>query len=156
MVNADERLFDYLARHAELVKAREFELGEYAGDGPTAEQADAFLATLHPLDEAAESVTPSILWAAFRSAVDTEMSWLLPERDAIGEPMTVALIELQTRVGKLLEQAMPEQSPTLHKYVDLAVVANAARRQVKLHGNGTNWRLVLARFMYWLGGGKRS
>jgi hypothetical protein len=156
MIDPDEPIFDFLTRHAELVKAREYELGEYARDGPTAEQADAFMATLRPLDEATESVTPSILWNAFRSAVDTEMTWLLPERDPIGQPMTVGLRELQTRVGKLLEQVMPEQGPELHRYVDLAIVANAAKRQVKLHGNGTNWRLVLARVMYWLGGGKRS
>jgi hypothetical protein len=155
MVNPDEPLFEYLARHAELVKTREYELGAYAGDGPTAEQADAFLAALRPLHDA-ESVTPSMLWEAFRSTVDTEMTWLFPERDPIGEPMTVGLRELQSRVGKLLEQAIPEQGPVLNKYVDLAIVANAAKRQVKLHGNGINWRLMLARVLYWIGGGKSS
>lgn len=54
-----------------------------------------------------------MLWNGFRTAVDTEILWLLPERDTIDEPMTVALRELQTRLSKLLEQAMPEQGPEL-------------------------------------------
>lgn len=151
----DEPLFDYLVRHAESVKAREDQLGAYVGDGPTAEQADAFLSNLRPLN-AIHDVSPSALWNAFQSAVDTEMTWIFPERDAIGKPMIVGLRELQARVGKLLEEAVPEQGAQLHKYVDLALVANAARRQEKLHGNGVSWRLVLARFLYWLGGGRRS
>ncbi len=92
---------------------------------PTAEQTDDFLAALRPLEEATESVMPSVVWTAFRSAVDTEMSWLLPKSDPIGQPMTLALRELQARAGKLLEQTLPDQGPVLHKYVNLAVVVNA-------------------------------
>jgi nucleoside 2-deoxyribosyltransferase len=153
---SDEPLLPYLMRHAEMVKAREHDLGAYFGDGPTAEQADAFIASVRPFDEATDDPTPTMLWKGFKAALDTEMLWLFPERDAIGERMTAALRELQNRLGKLIEETMPEQVPAMRKIVDLSVVANAAERQVKLHGNGINWRIVLARFLYWLGGGRRS
>jgi hypothetical protein len=156
MADPDETLFQYLCRHGDLVKAREDEAGSYPGDGPTADQVDALIASLRPLSEETEPETPALMWAAFKNSVDTEMTWLFPERDPISQPMTAALRQIQDIYGKRLEQALPEQEPELHRYVDLALVANAANRQVKLRGNGINWRLVLARFMYWLGGGKRS
>jgi|SRR6185437_6790466 len=123
MPESGESLFQLVCRHAELIKTREASLGAYYGDGPTAEQAAALTASLKPVSEAAESVTPSVLLNAFRSAVDTEMMWLFPEKDAIGEPMTGALREVQSIVGKLLEEAMPEQGPKLHQYVELCHAA---------------------------------
>ena len=157
-----ETLFQFVCRHAELLKARESELGAYPGDGPTCEQADALVAALHPLiEDPCSTVAPDTAWNAFRAAVDAEMSWLFPERDPPGAPMTEALREVQNITGKMLEQAQPETVPELNRYADLAVAENALRRQRKLHGNSVVWRLTfmcrmaLARSLWWLGGGKR-
>lgn len=121
-----------------MVKARENELGAYAGDGPTAEQADAFLASMRPLRRMSEGFPVVVIYDVFKIAVDTEMLWLFPERDFIGKSMTVGLRELQRRLGKLLEQAMPEQDLELDNYVNLAIFANAARRKAKIHELGVN------------------
>ena len=161
MADTGETIFQSVCRHAELVKARESELGDYPGDGPTSEQVDSLLATLRPPIETPDSLTPPTLWDAFQAAVQVEMSWLFPEPDPIGVPMTTALREVQNMTGKVLEQAQPETAPELHRYADLAVAENALRRQRKLHGNSVIWRLsfmcrmALARFLWWLGGGKR-
>src|ERR1700680_389908 len=104
MINSDETLFQYLRRHGELIKAREDEAGSYLGDGPTANQIDALIDSLRPLSESTEPATPSLMWAAFKHSVDTEMTWLFPERDPLGKPMTAALRLVQDIYGKQLEQ----------------------------------------------------
>lgn len=141
---SDESLFSYLTRLAEQVKTRESELGVYPGDGPTSEQADTFLASLQPLIEPREQgFTPMELWNSFQVAVNTEMLWLLPEHDAIGKSMEAGLRELQARLGKLLDQYVPDQSAERQTYVNMAILANAAQRQVKLQSN----KPVLFRFI---------
>jgi hypothetical protein len=150
MVQATETSFQIVCRHAELIKAREAQLGAYPGDGPTSQQASALVEALRPISEA-EAVLPSILLTAFHSAVDAEMTWLFPERDPFGLPVTAALREIQNFTGKALEAAMPGTRPGLEEYASLAVVANAARRTEQLHGNRIIWRLVLARVLYRIG-----
>lgn len=161
LARTGEGLFQYVCRQAESVKARELETGSYLGDGPTAAQADSLIGALRPLIESPDSVPPAVLWNAFRAAVDTEMCWLFPERDTIGNPMTAALREVQNAVGWTLNQALPENAPLLERYANLAVAKNAVRRQTELHGNSVMWRLsftfrmAMARFLWWLGGGGR-
>jgi len=107
------------------------------------------------------NVAPTVAWRAFRAALDVEMTWLIPEHDPIGAPMTVALREVQNTIGWALEEAVPKNAPLLNKYADLAVANNAVRRQMKLHGNSLLWRIgftcrmALARFLWWAGGGER-
>lgn len=180
-----ETLFQFVSRQVDAIKARESKLGGYPGDGPTAEQADRLLMALEevrPIFEIPESLAgvrpafeicdphealqmacalPAVVFGAFRTAFDTEMSWLFPERDPYGETMTVALREVENITGRALEQARPQQASDLHRYADLAVLNNALRRQIKLHGNSPLWRftftcrMALARFLWWLGGGER-
>jgi hypothetical protein len=106
MPESGETSFQLVFRDAELIKAREAELGAYFGDGPTSEQVTVLVETLQPISEAA-TASPSTLLAAFRIAVGVEMSWLFPERDPLGEPMTAALRNIQTFTGKALESVMP-------------------------------------------------
>jgi hypothetical protein len=161
LAGTGETLFQFVCRHTELVKARESELGTYPGDGPTSEQVDSLLATLRPVFENPGPHAPAVVLHAFQAAVQVEMSWLFPERDPIGFPMTAALRELQNLTGTVLEQAQPEMAPGLDKYADLAVANNALKRQTKLHGNSVIWRvsftcrMALARFLWWLGSGKK-
>jgi hypothetical protein len=150
MAQASQTSFQILCHCAELIKAREAELGAYPGDGPTSEEASTLVAALRPISEADALPTP-ILWAAFRSAVDGEMTWLFPERDPIGPPMTAALREIQAFAGKTLEGVMPEMGPDLEKYASLAIAANAAPRTELLHGNKIIWRLVVARVLHRIG-----
>lgn len=150
MPEASDTPFQTVYRHVELIQAREAELGAYPGDGPTSEQASALAKALRPIGEV-EAVLPSVLWTAFRKVVDIEMTWLFPERDPFGLPMTAALRQIRDFTGKALETAMPDMRPSLEKYVGLAIVANAARRTERLHGNKIIWRLVLARVLYRIG-----
>jgi hypothetical protein len=150
MAEAIETPFQIVCRYAELIKAREAERGVYPGDGPTAAQACALVAALRPVSEPG-TASASVLWDAFRSAVDGEMTWLFPERDSFGPPMTAALREIQDFTGATLEGAMPEMGPDLEKYASLATVANAARRTERLRGNRIIWRLVLARVLHRIG-----
>jgi len=150
MAQAIETSLQIVCRHAEMIKAREAEQGAYPGDGPTSEQAYALVEALRPVNET-DVASPSILWGAFRSAVDGEMTWIFPERDPIGPPMTAALREIQTFIGNTLEGAMPEMGPDLEKYVSLAIVANAARRTERLHGNKITWRMAFARVLHRIG-----
>jgi len=145
-----ETLFQFVFRQADLIKAREVEQRAYFGDGPTSEQLDALVEALQPISEAATAPV-SVLLAAFRTTVATEMTWLFPERDPLGEPMTAALRKVQTFTGTALETAMPEMKPDLEKYVDLSIVENAARRHQALYGNKIIWRLVVARVLHRVG-----
>lgn len=161
LARTGEDLFQYVCRHAEAIKARELEAGTYPGDGPTAAQADSLIAALRTLIESPDSLPPSVLWGAFRAAVDAEVCWLFPERDPIGNPMTVALREVQNAVGWTLDRAIPENASLLDRYASLAVANTALRRQMELRGNSAMWRLsftcrmALARLLWWLGGGER-
>lgn len=150
MAEATETPFQIVCRYAELIKAREAERGAYPGDGPTAAQARALVETLRPVSEAG-TVSASVLWDAFRSAVDGEMTWLFPERDSFGPPMTAALRKIQNFTGTALEGAMPEMGPDLEKYASIATGANAARRTERLNGNKIIWRLALARVLHRIG-----
>lgn len=156
-----ETLFEFVCRHAELVKARESKLGAYPGDGPTSEQVDSLLAALRPVFETPDPHAAHVVWVAYKAAVDTELRWLLPERDPIGGAMTAALREVQNITGWALGQAAPEMTSEMCRYTDLAVAGNAVHRQRKLHGNRVIWRLsftcrtALARLLWWLGGGER-
>ncbi|HEY6988274.1 MAG TPA: hypothetical protein VH369_07820 [Bryobacteraceae bacterium] len=145
-----ETLFQLVIHQAELIKAREVKRGDYFGDGPTSGQLDALLEALHPVGEAS-TASASVLFAAFRIAVATEMTWLFPERDPLGEPMTAVLRKVQTFTGSALESVMSEMKPDLEKYANLSIVENAARRHDALHGNKIIWRLVLARFLHRVG-----
>lgn len=106
-------------------------------------------------------VAPHIAWRAFQAAVDTEMSWLFPERDPLGASLTAALREVQNITGWALERAVPEMASEPNRYASLAVFNNAAERQMKLHGNSVMWRvsstcrMAVARLLWWLGGGER-
>ncbi len=151
MSDVEPTAFDYAFRYAELMKQRESELGSYVGDGPTAEQAEALAAKLVPVSQFQKNVGCSTVWDAFRVALETEMAWLFPERDPLGEPMIRALREIQDITGTALESSGPEWKNQLEKLVNVHLVANAAQRQVKLRVNGISWRLVLARPLYWLG-----
>src|SRR5574340_146421 len=73
LARTGEGLFQYVCRHAELVKARELEAGSYPGDGPTSAQADSLIAAIRPLMESPDSLPLPVLWDAFRAAIDTEM-----------------------------------------------------------------------------------
>jgi hypothetical protein len=150
MPEESESPFQILFRHVALIQARQAELGAYPGDGPTAEQASALAEALRPICEA-EAVLPSVLWTAFHTAVDIEMTWLFPEKDPFGLPVTAALRQVQDFTGKAIETAKPDMGPSLEKYASLAIVANAARRTERLHGNKIIWRLVLARVLYRIG-----
>jgi hypothetical protein len=161
LAGTGETLFQFVCRHAELVKARESNLGVYPGDGPTCEQVDSLIMTLRPIFETPDPHAPTVVAHAFQAALQAEMSWLLPERDPIGAPMTAALREVQNVTGWALDQAAPEMTPELHRYADLAVANNTLRRQTRLHGNSVIWRVSFAcrmapaRFLWWLGGGER-
>jgi hypothetical protein len=148
MTENGESLFQYVLRDAEMIKAREADQGTYPGDGPTSDQADALMSALRPVNEATEPVTPSMLYAAFKSATDSEMTWLFPERDPIGQPMTAALREVQARVGKLLVDSLPDSKADLEKYVNLSLLANAAKRTLVLRGNRPSLRVWLARLLH--------
>jgi hypothetical protein len=89
-----------------------------------------------------------MLYAAFKSATDSEMTWLFPERDPIGQPMTAALREVQARVGKLLVDSLPDSKADLEKYVNLSLLANAAKRTLVLRGNRPSLRVWLARLLH--------
>jgi hypothetical protein len=158
-----------------MMKGRETKLGAYPGDGPTSQQADSLKGALRLLVDLSDSpvpdivpgafraasVAPDIVWYAFRAALDTEMSWLFPERDPISEPMCAALREVQNITGWALDLSRPEQTPLLERYANLAVANNAMGRQMKLHGNSLTrrvsfaCRLALARLLCWLGGGEK-
>ena len=142
--------FQSLFRQADLIKARELERGSYFGDGPTSEQIDALIQALKPMSDAS-TATASVLFAAFRVAVTTEMTWLFPERDALAEPMIEALRLMQTFTGTALESVVPEMKPNLEKFANLSIVERAARRHQALHGNKIIWRLALARVLYRVG-----
>jgi hypothetical protein len=152
----EETLFEYICRHVELLKGRESQLGKYPGDGPTVTQACELIDHLRPLSEATEPLAISVLWNAFQSTVKVEMTWLFPEKDPLGESLTWALEKVQESTGKLLVEYGPVKHEQLEQYVSVALVARAANRQVKLKGNGINWRLVLARTLHWFGGEKRK
>jgi len=74
MSDVGESLFQFIYRHAELIKAREAERASYPGDGLTTEQADSLVGSLRPIIEATDPVPLSTRWAAFRLAVDSELS----------------------------------------------------------------------------------
>jgi hypothetical protein len=112
MADDIETLFQFVLRYAELIRVRQEQLGAYSGDGPTSEQASALVEALRPISEA-ETVLLSILLAAFRGAVDAEMSWLFPERDPIGEEIIQLLRKIQDFTGKALQSAIPEMRRTL-------------------------------------------
>ena len=160
LAGTGETLFQFVCRHAELVKARESKLGAYPGDGPTSEQVDSLLAALRPIFETPDPHPAHVVWVAYKAAVHTELRWLLPERDPIGGAMTAALREVQNITGWALDQAAPEMTSEMCRYTDLAVAVNAVHRQRKLHGNSVIWRLsftcrtALARLLWRLGGGK--
>lgn len=155
MPDPDEALYQTLSSQADLIKARELERGSYFGDGPTTEQLAALLRAMEPIRGASTASAP-VLSALFDAAVKTEMTWLFPERDALAGPTVEALHLVQTFAAAALETASPEVKTHLHAIVNLSIVERAARRQQALHGNKIMWRLVLARFLYWLGGGKRN
>ena len=134
---------------------REDEAGSYPGDGPTTHQLDLLTVGLRPLSETPESVTVAELWAAFKICTDTETAWLFPERDPLGEPMSKALKQIQEVTGTLLEKNAPHMATGLHRYADLAEAGRLAYRAAKLKGNGFQWRLVVARFLYSLSMNKR-
>ncbi len=161
LAGTGETLLQFVCRHAEMVKGRESKLGAYPGDGPTSEQVDSLVAALRPIFETPDPHATDVVWHAYKAAVDTEMRWLLPERDPIGDAMTVALREVQNITGWALDQAAPEMTPEMCRYTDLAAVVNSVDRQKKLHGNSVMWRvsftcrMALARLHWWLGGGER-
>ena len=107
------------------------------------------------VSEAADSVSPSDLWEAFKASVEAEMSWLFRELDPIGEAMTPALRKMVNLTGTALDGVMPENHAKSDQYVSAAIVANAAKRQVALRGNRPSLRMLLARVIWFLGGGKR-
>ena len=158
MSETEETLAEFVVRHAEQIKAREEALGAYSGDGPTQEQVDRLLTSLHrQLSKSTDTQdTLSAAHDVFRSAVDIDFSWLFPERDPIAGELIPALREVQKIMAEMLDKAIPEGVKIRQDYVSLSLVGNAARRTQKLQGNGIMWRLVLARFLYWLGGGRRS
>jgi len=135
-----------------MIRAREGEAGARFGDGPTSEQVSALIVALEPISDLPDSVMPSVLWHAYRNLTEVEMSWLFPEHDPLGAGMIAALREIQQIIEESLAKADP--SMDLVKYRNLNIIANAARKRQKVHGNKMMWRLVLARAMHWLGGGK--
>ncbi len=147
MPDNGETAFQIVFRYAGLIQARETELGAYFGDGPTSEQLTALVDALKTIADA-ETALPATLWAAFRIAVDTEMSWLFPERDTLAEPMTEALRTIQTFTGIAVEGALPETKSELEKYASLSIVANAARRKQLADDDKIIWRLWFARVLY--------
>jgi hypothetical protein len=128
MPESGEPSFQIVFRYADLIKAREAERGAYFGDGPTSEELNALVESLRPISEATTAL-PATLFDAFRIAVSVEISWIFPERDPLGEPMTAALRNIQTFTGKALESVLPEMHDDLEKYASLSIVENAARRR---------------------------
>jgi hypothetical protein len=150
MPENDETVFQSLFRQADLIKSREVERGAYFGDGPTSGQIDALIQACEPISTAS-TASASALFAAFRTAVTTEATWLFPERDALAGPMIEALRLVQTFTGTALESSMPDMKPELEKFASLSIVERAARRHQALHGNKIIWRLALARVLYRVG-----
>jgi len=147
-----ETLFQFVSRHAALFKARESELRAHPGDGPTPEQLDSLLATLRPVFETPDPHPPDAVWRAFAAAVQVRMSWLF-----IAEPMSAGLREVENITAWALDQAVPGTTKDRQTFVDLAVVANAARRVQKLGPVRRLWStllIALARLLWWLGGEK--
>jgi hypothetical protein len=150
-----ESLFQFISRHVDMLKDRETDLGRYPGDGPAAAQASELVNSLRPFTEEAD-VTAAQTWQAFRNVVEIETAWLFPEKDPLGESLIFALHKAQELIGKWLVDSGTITHEDLDKYVNLHVVQMAAKRQIELRGNGINWGLVVARFLHWLGGGKRG
>lgn len=153
-----ETLFQFVCRHAALLKARESELGAHPGDGPASDQIDSLLAALRPVLETPDPHPPDAVWRAFAAAVQVRLSWLFPERDPVAEPMSAGLREVENTTAWALDQAAPETAKDRQTFVDLAVVANAAGRVEKLGPIRRLWStllIALARLLWWLGGGER-
>jgi hypothetical protein len=149
MSEGRDSLYQFVCRHAEMIRAREVELGAYSGDGPTAEQVTALVQHLRPIDEGEPGTyTPSILWEAYRSILEVEYSWLFPERDPLGEAMTAALREAQKLTANALIATLPEQKEDIERITNLHIIKQAAGRQVALRGNRPSLRLWLARLFH--------
>src|SRR5260370_27714327 len=97
MPDTGETLREFVCRIAELIKARETEIGSYPGDGPTFDEVDKLLTSMErQLNEPRESYTPAVASAVFTDALNVEYSWLFPERDPLAQELIPALRQVQT------------------------------------------------------------
>ena len=119
-------------------------------------QGEELLAKLHPIYEGQSTAPAQLVFNAFRASVEARTAWIFPERDSIGQQLEWAMGVVQESLLIPLESSGLMSRKDIEEFINLHLIIQAAKRQEKLHRNRIIWRLVLARFMYWLGSGRRT
>jgi hypothetical protein len=113
------------------MEQREDSLGHAALDGPRAEEMWSAIAALETLYEANQNVTPSELHTTIQLLSGLSDQWVDPEVDPIGDPARTILEEIIHRLGKLLDDAVPEAKDSRQRYEDLRLLSHCVHRKMR-------------------------
>jgi len=121
----------HLAQLTRLMEQREDGLGHAALDGPSSEEMWSAIAALETLYEANRNIKPSELHATIQLLSGVSDKWVDPEIDPIGDPARTFLEELIHRLGKLLDDAVPEAKDSRQRYEDLRLLSHCVHRKMR-------------------------
>jgi hypothetical protein len=126
-----------LSNIAAQMEQRERDLGQPAGDGPTADEVWSTVAAIELLDGAAD-VTPTQLWETIQLLAETCDKWLVPEEDPIGTVARPAFEEVIFRLEHLLNKFVPGAKDEIEKHENTRALAYHAKRSAFLRARNPN------------------